>query len=117
MIGTPLSEKATSIAALFEARTVAIVGVSDDARKQGRIVLRNVLGAGFEGRVFGVSRTLTEVGNVRCFPSVAALPEPIDVAFIALPAEASAASLRELAAAKVKVAIVGAAGFAENGDE
>ena len=101
---------------LLEARSVAVVGVSDDPTKLGRVVLRNLQHAGFDGRIYGLGRVAGDIDGVRCFAAPKDLPEPVDAAFLAIPAEATAGSLRALAAAGVKVAICGAAGFAEDAD-
>jgi acyl-CoA synthetase (NDP forming) len=101
---------------LFNPRTVAVVGVSKDPIKRGRQVLRNVMGGGFGGRVYGIGRGMTEADGAPCFPSLEDIPEPVDVAFLALAADTTSQTLRRCRAIGVQVAIVGAAGFAENGD-
>lgn len=102
--------------ALFHPRAVAVIGVSDDTTKHGYIVLTNVRDTGFRGGVYGISRRLTEVNGIPCFPDLAAVPEPVDVAFLAIPAEATLQAVRDCAAVGVKAAIVGSAGYAESLD-
>ena len=111
-----MSSNLDALKALFEPRAVAVVGVSKDPIKRGRQVLRNVMAGGFSGRVYGIGRGMTEADGAPCHPSLDAIGEPIDVAFLAVPAEAVADTLRECRNAGAKVAIVGAAGFAEGGD-
>jgi acyl-CoA synthetase (NDP forming) len=102
--------------ALFHPRAVAVVGASDDGTKHGNIVLNNARDAGFAGGVYGISRRLREVNGIPCFPDLASVPEPVDVAFLAVPAEAAIQALRDCARAGVKAAIVGSAGYAESLD-
>lgn len=64
------------IGRLLEPRSVALVGVSEKAVNPGRIILRNLLRAGFDPRrVVIVKPDAVEIDGVRCVPSLAALPE------------------------------------------
>src|SRR6185437_13782473 len=103
----------SALDALFHPRAVAVLGVSEDQTKQGNTVFRNVAQCGFSGRAYPIGRSAAEIDGHRCYGDIAALPEPADVAFLALPSDVAVASLRDCARAGVKVAIIGAAGFAE----
>src|SRR6202158_1308451 len=81
--------------ALFHPRAVAVIGASDDTTKHGYIVLNNVRDTGFTGGIYGISRRLTDVNGIACFPDLAAAPEQIDVAFLAIPAEAAVQAVRD----------------------
>lgn len=102
--------------ALFHPRAVAVVGASDDTTKHGYIVLTNVRDTGFRGGVYGISRRLRQVDGIPCFPDLAAVPEPVDTAFLAIPAEAAVQAVRDCARAGLKAVIVGSAGYAESLD-
>lgn len=102
--------------ALFHPRAVAVIGASDDTTKHGFIVLTNARDVGFPGVVYGISRRLTQVDGIPCFPALTDAPEPIDAAFLAIPAEAAVQAVRDCAAAGLKAAIVGSAGYAESLD-
>ena len=101
---------------LFYPRAVAVIGASDDTTKHGYIVLNNVREAGFTGGLYGISRRLTQVNGIPCVPDLASLPEPADVAFLAIPAEAAVQAVRDCARAGLTAAIVGSAGYAESLD-
>jgi acyl-CoA synthetase (NDP forming) len=102
--------------ALFHSRAVAVIGASDDGTKHGYIVLNNIRDTGFTGGVYGISRRLQQVNGIPCFPDLAAVPEPVDVAFLAIPAEAAVQAVRDCARAGLKAVIVGSAGYAESLD-
>jgi acyl-CoA synthetase (NDP forming) len=102
--------------ALFHPRAVAVIGASDDTTKHGYIVLTNVRDTGFRGGIYGISRRLKDVDGIRCFPDLAGLPEPVDTAFLAIPAEAAVQAVRDCARAGLKAVIVGSAGYAESLD-
>ena len=102
--------------ALFHPRAVAVIGASDDTTKHGYIVLTNVRDTGFQGGIYGISRRLNDVDGIPCFPDLTALPEPVDTAFLAIPAEAAVQAVRDCARAGMKAVIVGSAGYAESLD-
>ena len=102
--------------ALFHPRAVAVIGASDDDTKHGYIVLTNIRDAGFPGGVYGISRRLKDVNGIPCFPDIASVPEPVDTAFLAIPAEAAVQAVRDCAAAGLTSVIVGSAGYAESLD-
>src|SRR5579862_6986238 len=92
--------------ALFHPRAVAVIGASDDGTKHGYIVLTNIRDTGFRGGVYGISRRLKDVNGIRCFANLADVPEPVDVAFLAIPAEAAVQAVRDCARAGLKAVIV-----------
>ena len=102
--------------ALFHPRAVAVIGASDDTTKHGFIVLNNVRATGFRGGIYGISRRLTDVDGIACCPDLAAVPEQVDVAFLAIPAEAAVQAVHDCARAGLKAVIVGSAGYAEGLD-
>ncbi|HET8996956.1 MAG TPA: acetate--CoA ligase family protein, partial [Acetobacteraceae bacterium] len=97
-------------------RAVAVVGASDDSTKHGYIVLNNLRDTGFPGGVYGISRRLQAVNGIPCYPDLTSVPEQIDVAFLAIPAEAAVQAVRDAARAGLKAVIVGSAGYAESLD-
>ncbi len=102
--------------ALFHPRAVAVVGASDDTTKHGFIVLTNIRDTGFQGGIYGISRRLADVDGIACRPDFGSIPEPIDTAFLAIPAEAAVQAVRDCARAGLKAVIVGSAGYAESLD-
>ncbi|MBS0638406.1 MAG: acetate--CoA ligase family protein [Proteobacteria bacterium] len=108
--------KHDALHALFHPRAVAVIGASDDTTKHGYIVLTNIRNTGFTGGVYGISRRLTDIEGIPCLPDIGAAPEPIDTAFLAIPAEAAVQAVRDCAQAGLKAVIVGSAGYAESLD-
>jgi len=106
---------ARDLAPLFRPRAIAVVGASDDAtRLRGRILAQVVKG-GFAGRVFPVNPRRSEVQGLPAFARVGDIPEPVDLALIAVPAETVPEVLEECVAAGVRSAMVFSGGFAEEG--
>jgi acetate---CoA ligase (ADP-forming) len=106
-----------SLAALFEPRSVAVIGASRDPSKVGGSVLANLRAAGFEGRVVPVNASADTVQGLAAVPSLLAVDGPIDLAVVAVPAPAVLTTLKECAAKSVGAAVVISAGFRESGAE
>ena len=103
--------------ALFRPRSIALVGASPDRTIiRGRIVEAVAL-HGFGGSLHVVSRSHREIAGIPCHPSVDALPGPVDLAIVTIPAEHVAATLRACGRRGVKAAIVISSGFGEERGE
>jgi acyl-CoA synthetase (NDP forming) len=78
----------TKISRLLKPRSLAIVGVSAKDMNMGRVILNNVIGCGFDPtRLYVVKPGATEVDGIRCFDSIAALPERVDLLVVAVSAQ------------------------------
>src|SRR5215831_10313517 len=102
---------------IFHPRTVAVIGATEKAASVGRTVLRNLLDQPFGATIFPVNPGRANVLGVRCYPSVAAIGEAVDLAVVVTPAATVPAVLEECEKAGVLGAIVISAGFAELGAE
>jgi acetate---CoA ligase (ADP-forming) len=100
---------------LFAPRSVAIVGQSDDAGKTAGRPLKFLRQMGYAGRVYPINPRREHVLGERAWPSLAALPEVPDHAYIVTPTQAAIEAVEECARRGVKVATVLADGFAEAG--
>ena len=105
------------LTALFRPQSVAVVGASDDQDKYGHKVFRNIIDGGFQGRLYPVNPNATTVlGRPSC-PSLKAIPERLDLAFIVIPARLVVDAVREAVEADVRGLVIITAGFGETGDE
>ncbi len=69
--------------------SIAVIGAGRRAGSVGGAILRNLIGSGFDGPVYAVNPNAGEwLAGAPCFPSVAALPEPPDLAVLAVPPDA-----------------------------
>ncbi len=91
---------------LFQPRSVCIVGASDRVGSLGNSALRNLRRGGFTGDVSLVNPRHDEVLGQACHRRISELPRPAELAVLAMPAGAVAASLRELAAIGTAHAVV-----------
>lgn len=106
-----------AVVRLLEPRAVAVVGAGRDPAGLGHRVLRNLLDGPFQGPVHPVHPEAPAVAGVRAHPSVGALPDPIDVAVVCVPAAEVPQVIEDCGRAHVAAAIVISAGFAETGPE
>ena len=103
--------------ALFRPRSIVLVGASPDRTIiRGRIVEAVTL-HGFDGPLYAVSRSHGEIRGIPCYRSVEALPGPVDLAIVTIPAEHVAATLRACGRLGVKAAVVISSGFGEERGE
>ncbi len=103
-----------AIDALLRPRSVAVIGASDKSFV-GSIAVRNLLALGYRGGIYPVNPKYAEVHGLRCYPSVQAIPGPVDAAVIALGPRHVVAAMRELAAKGVRGVAIPAGGFADVG--
>ena len=97
---------------LLAPRHIAAIG-----GREAAVVVRQCRAGGFTGAIWPVNPDRTEIEGLPCYDSVAALPEPPDLTFIAVPRGATVDMVRELAARGAGGAVCYAAGFAEVGPE
>lgn len=102
--------------ALFTPDVVALVGASADERKNTARPLRFMRKHGFAGRILPVNAGRSEVMGLAAYPSVAALPESIDHAFVMVPGAQVIDALEQSAARGARVVTVFSDGFAELGE-
>ena len=107
---------------LFNPRSVAIAGAS------GRIIepyvydvttapMVYLLTYGYKGQIFPINPKYEEIRGYKCYPSISAIPEEVDVAIVLLPANTVIDFLKECGKKGVKGVVVTSSGFAETGDE
>ena len=105
--------------ALFNPRSIAVIGASQDPKKVGHAVLYNLLRHHFGGRLCPINPSGGEILGLKAYPAVSAIGDSdnTDLAVIAVPARIVPGSLRECAAAGIKAAVILSAGFKEAGKE
>ncbi|MCP4380476.1 MAG: bifunctional acetate--CoA ligase family protein/GNAT family N-acetyltransferase [Hyphomicrobiales bacterium] len=100
---------------LFNPRSIAVLGASENAKSVGGRVFRNLSGGDFDGQVIPVNPKYEEVGGRKCYPSVADVEGAIDLAVIATPAKVVPEIINQCGARRVGAALVLSAGFGEIG--
>lgn len=109
--------------ALLKPRVVAVVGISADASKLGNVILGNIVRNGFVGKVYGVGRIAQgslpdhlASSQATLVASFDEIPELVDIALFAVPAERLVDALATIRPGRLKLAVALASGFSEIGE-
>ena len=104
--------------AIFAPQNVAVIGATEKAGSVGRTILWNLVSSPFGGTVFPVNPKRPSVLGIKAYPSVAAVPEPVDLAVVVDARRPTVPDvIGECVEAGVRGAIVISAGFKETGAE
>ena len=103
--------------ALFHPRGIALIGASADPAKNNSRAQRVLQKSGYAGRILPVNPGRAEIFGLPAFPDIRAVPEPVDHAFLMVPAAAVPEAIAGCVEKGVRVATVYSAGFAELGAE
>ena len=106
-----------SMERIFTASSVAIIGVSRREDSIGRTLVRNLVLGGYTGRVYVVNPAVAAVAGLPAYRSVQEIPDRIELAILAVPAEAVHDVVIDCAAKGVHGLVVVSSGFAETGEE
>nr|WP_246391485.1 bifunctional GNAT family N-acetyltransferase/acetate--CoA ligase family protein [Nocardioides soli] len=109
--------ESASIEKFFNPRSVAVIGASRRQETIGQALVRNLVTGDFTGRVYAVNPTSHAVSGLPTYKSVADIPDDVDVAVVAVPAESVQDVVLDCAAKGVHGLVVVSAGFAETGEE
>jgi acetyltransferase len=102
---------------IFNPKSVAVIGASDEKDTVGYALMKNFTELGFSGKVYPVNIRKTEILGLTAYPSVEQIPEPVDLAVIATPAKTVPDILQQCAKTGIKGIIIISAGFKEIGTE
>jgi acetyltransferase len=102
---------------LLRPSSVAIVGASQKKGAIGNTTVRNFIDLDYNGKVYCVNPRYDEIEGFPCYPSVADIPDDIDVAIIAVPGAFVEEAIKDCAKKNVPNAVIFSAGFAELGEE
>lgn len=111
-----LYHETKSLDAIFLPKTVAVIGAKDNIGSVGRTLMANLMGGGFGGRIYPINPKRDTVLGLKSYPSIASVPEPIDLAVILTPAHTVPGIIEECVRANVKGGVIISAGFKELGE-
>ncbi|MDD5177841.1 MAG: CoA-binding protein [Candidatus Nanoarchaeia archaeon] len=100
----------------FEAKSIAVVGVSRNKDKVGHIIFSQLL-RGFKGEIYGINPNLNELYGNKIYKDLPSLNRKIDLVVIAIPAPLVIDIIRELPSVQCKNVVIISAGFKEIGNE
>jgi acyl-CoA synthetase (NDP forming)/ribosomal protein S18 acetylase RimI-like enzyme len=103
--------EARSVERLLFPSSVAVIGASQQPDGLGNRVVRNLLAHGFDGPVYAVSNHGLDVAGAPGYASLGDVPGDVDVAIIAVPADAVADVVEECGRKRVHGLVVITAGL------
>lgn len=103
--------------AILSPKSIAVVGATNRTNSIGLAVFTNILKAGYKGVLYPVHPTATSVSSVKAYPTLTAIPDPVDMAVIIVPAPIVPEVIDQAAEKGVKGIVVISGGFKEVGAE
>lgn len=113
----PVVEVGRGMDALFEPRSIAIVGASDDVTKIGGRPLQFLQKYGYAGDIYPINRKAGLVQSLPAYASLDDVPEAPELAVVAVPPAGVLDAVKDCARRGVKAAVILSAGFSEMGEE
>lgn len=108
-------DAAGGLDALFQPRSIAFIGASERSTAPASRGLRNCVRLGFKGGLYPINPKHQALFGVACHPSLASIAQPVDLAMIALSAEATLDAVAACKDAGVRVVIACSSGWDETG--
>jgi acetyl coenzyme A synthetase (ADP forming)-like protein len=101
---------------IMQPDAVAVIGASAENGKIGNSIMKNLINGGYQGAIYPIHPSATEILGKKAYKSVKDVPGTIDVAVFAIPAKFVAQALIEVGEKKIPGAVLIPSGFAETGN-
>jgi acetate---CoA ligase (ADP-forming) len=101
---------------LLSPKSLAIVGAAADESIRGRLT-KQLIGHGFDGPIYPVTRSHTEILGHKAYRTLADIPEPVDLAVIVVPAAHVIPTIEQCGAKGIPAAVIISSGFGEEKSE
>src|SRR5665213_3613016 len=101
----------------FAPSSIALIGASRDLEKIPGRLLAMLRKNGYPGKLYPINPNYGEIDGLKCYPTIADVGAPIDLAIVIIPARAVLGGLEQCAAAGVRNAVIISSGFAEEGGD
>lgn len=102
---------------VFSPRTVAVVGASRSRDSIGWSIVHNMVEAQFTGAIYPVNPKAQAIHSLKCYASLAEIPDAIDLAVVTVPRAFVQGVVEEAIALGVRAFVVITAGYGETGEE
>ena len=98
---------------LVAPRSIAVIGASSNPTKSGGVLFDNLVKGNFRGPLYPINRTSPEIMGLKAYPTLADVPEKVDLVYIVLPQQHVEDAVKQCAAAGAGAACIITAGFSE----
>ena len=107
----------TELDRLFYPKSIAVVGASP-SMTFGKLPYYQIIGSmGYQGRLYAVNPNYTEIQGVTVYPSLEAIPEPVDLAIVSVSSRMALEVLESAVRQEVRFVHFFSSGFSETGDD
>ena len=106
-----------SLEEVFQPHSIAILGASRAPQKWGNVAAKQLMAGGFPGNIYLINPSVPEILGQTTYPTLRAVPAPVDLAIIATSYAHVAQSVDDCIASGVKGIVIITAGFSEIGPE
>jgi len=103
--------------ALFNPKSVAVIGASSKELHIGNRIIKNLLDFGFKGAIYPINPKADEIRGVKSYALLLDVPTNVDVVHIVIPAKYVPMAIEDCGKKAVKFVILNGGGFAEVGLE
>jgi len=107
----------SSLTPFFNPNGIVVVGASSHPQKLGYGVARNLIQSGYAGPVYFVNPKGGDLFSRQMIPSIAEVPDPVELAILVVPAKYSPDTMRACGERGIKAVILVSGGFRETGEE
>src|SRR3982075_1690803 len=101
----------------FSPESIALIGASRDLEKIPGRLLSMLRKNDYPGKIYPINPNYVDIDGLTCYPPIAAVGQPIDLAIVIIPARAVLGALEQCAAVGVKNEVIISSGFAEEGGD
>ncbi|PKN52339.1 MAG: CoA-binding protein [Deltaproteobacteria bacterium HGW-Deltaproteobacteria-13] len=113
----PLQVDLKHVWKLFYPKSIAFVGASANISKWGHLMFSGVVAGKYQGEIYLVNSQGGEIAGRKVFKSVTAIPDPVDLAVVTVPADKVLSLIPELEKKEIKNVLLISSGFGEVGAE
>jgi acyl-CoA synthetase (NDP forming) len=107
----------SDLESFFNPTSVAVVGASEKKASVGGVIFRNFLKPSYKGVAYPVNPRVIDVLGIKCFDRITSIPNPVELAILAIPAGIVPKVMLDCEAKGVKAVIIISGGFKETGPE
>lgn len=107
----------SSLEPFFNPRGVAVIGASSNPRKLSHGILKNLTRYGYQGKVYPVNPGSAEILGLPCYPDIASVPNPVDLAVVVVPAPGTPKVLEACGERGIRAVTIITGGFREVGEQ
>jgi acyl-CoA synthetase (NDP forming) len=103
--------------AIFNPKSVAVIGASDNPGKLGSHVMKSLTQGRYPGKIYPVNPGKNEILGIKTYPSLSQVPDTVNLSVIVLPAEQVPKIIKECKEKRVRGIVLITAGFKEIEDK